>query len=184
MLTSYLIQPASAMRKHAGLLPECGGVYAMLLDKPEALEPALRRANLQLEPLRFGRRAILYIGATQDSLRTRVRRHLADETYVSTFRMSLGAVLAEELGLKARTIPGKRRFSFEPDSELRLSAWIQAHVSVAARLSVAAMDEEKSLIAAEDPLLNIAGRRGDGVNVIVNLRHRMRGLPIDPKGLH
>lgn len=184
MISSYLIQPARAMREHARLLPETGGIYAMLLDNPEALEPALRAANLELDPLRLGRRAVLYLGATEDSLRSRVKCHLSDDTCISTFRMSLGAILAEELGLVVRQNDEVPYFGFERESELRLSRWIQANVSVAARSSTYAMMEEKALIATQEPLLNIQGRRGrPGTDALLMLRRRVRGLPIDPKGL-
>ncbi len=185
MLKSYLIQPARAMRDHARLLPETAGVYAMLLDNPEALEPALRRAHLELDPLRLGRRAVLYLGATEDSLRNRVKCHLSDDTCISTFRMSLGAILAEQLGLRVRKNDEVPYFGFERASELRLSRWIQANVSVAARPSPYAMLEEKSLIATQNPLLNIHGRRGrPGTDAVVMLRRRVRGLPIQTKGLN
>lgn len=185
MLSSYLIQPAGAMRRLKRELPDVGGVYALLLDDPQALAPALERAHLTLDPLRLGKRAILYLGATDDSLRRRLKCHLSDDTCRSTFRMSLGALLAEELALVARTIPGQRYFGFEPDSELRLSRWIDANMSVAVRPSAHALIEEKSLIALRDPLLNIAGRRGNpDTEAVLLLRRRMRGLPFDRKGLH
>ena len=185
MHTTYLIQPASAMREHARLLPERAGIYALLLDNPEALEPALERAHLKLDPLRLGKRAILYLGATEDSLRGRVMCHLSNDTCTSTFRMSLGAVLAEELGLVVRPVPGERYFGFEPESERRLSTWIQANVSVAARPSRHAMVMEKSLIADHAPVLNIKGRTDrQGAEVLLLMRQRMRGLPIDPRSLN
>lgn len=102
MLSSYLIQPSGAIRQFIHQIPEEGGVYAMLLDHPEALQPALDRARLRLDPLRLGKRAILYLGATDDSLRCRLKCHLSNDTARSTFRQSLGAVLAEELKLEAR----------------------------------------------------------------------------------
>lgn len=185
MTSTYLIQPARAMRDHARMLPETGGVYAMLLDNPEALEPALRRASLKLDPLRLGKRAILYLGATEDSLRGRVKCHLSDDTCISTFRMSLGAVLAEELGLVAKPVPGERYFGFERESEIKLSAWIQANVSVAARMSRHAMKVEKALIASRRPALNIKFRNDrQGAEVLMLMRERMRGMPIDRASLN
>jgi hypothetical protein len=185
MLSSYLIQPAGAMRRHLRMLPDEGGVYALLLDNPKALEPALDRAGLKLDPLRLGQKAILYLGATNDSLRRRLKCHLSDDTCRSTFRMSLGAVLAEELGLTARAIPGQRYFGFEAESELKLTEWIGANVSVAVRASPHALVEERTLIALREPLLNIAGRRpSSSTETVMLLRQRMRGLPIDRRVLH
>ncbi|WP_262422301.1 GIY-YIG nuclease family protein [Brevundimonas denitrificans] len=184
MLSSYLIQPAGAIRGHINFVPEAGGIYVLLLDHPKALDPALHRAGLKLDPLRLGGRAILYLGATDDSLRRRLKCHLSDDSARSTFRMSLGAVLAEQLQLSARP-SGVRGFRFEPEGEARLSRWIEDHVSVAIRESGHALVEEKSLIAMQEPLLNISGRRHKtSAETMLLLRRRMRGLPFDRKVLH
>lgn len=185
MLSSYTIQPAGVMRRHISLVPEVSGVYAFLLDDPDALAPALGRAGLTLDPLRLGRRAVLYLGASEDSLRRRVKSHLSDDTGRSTFRMSLGAVLAEQLDLLVVPNPAVSYFCFEPDGERRLSAWIAANISVAVRASADAMVEEKSLIAGEKPLLNITGRRRQpSAETLMVMRREMRGLPINPKTLN
>lgn len=184
MMSTYMIQPAGAMRAHARMVPEAAGVYAMLLDHPEALAGALRRAHLQLDALRLGKRDILYLGATEDSLRRRLKCHLSDDTCRSNFRMSLGALLAEELQLIAVARPGLRYFGFDPDSERRLSAWIEAHVSVAVRVSPHAMVEEKTLIGLKDPVLNISHRHlKPSASAVMMLRRQMRGLPLDSKGI-
>ena len=185
MLSYYTVQPASVMRQHVQIIPDGPGVYALLLDDPEALEPALRRAGLRLDPLRLGERAVLYLGASEDSLRRRLKCHLSDDTFRSNFRMTLGAVLAEELGLEVRRPQAGRRFSFEPTSEAILSAWIGRNISVAIRESGHALVEEKTLIALNDPLLNIAGRRHQpSVETVVLLRRKLQGLPLDRRGFH
>lgn len=185
MLSSYTVQPAGVMRRHIAMIPDTGGVYAFLLDDPAALAPALDRAHLQLDSLRLGRRAILYLGASAGSLRSRLKAHLSNDTGRSTFRMSLGAVLAEELDLRVVPNPHVPYFWFEPEGELRLTAWIGAHVSVALRTSAQAMAEEKSMIAGENPLLNITGRRRHPTaETVMLLRRQMRGLPFHPKALN
>lgn len=185
MTRSYMVQPAEAMRQVPSLMPDEGGIYAMLLDHPTALEPSLKRAGLRLDPVFLGRRAVLYIGATDDSLRRRLKHHLSDDTCRSTFRMSLGAVLADDLGLVARPIPGQRYFGFERDSERLLSKWIGDHVSVALRPQSRARETEAGLIMQTQPPLNIAGRRDDAATgVMMMLRRRCRGLSFDPRTLH
>lgn len=185
MLSAYMIQPAGVMRRHIDRIPDTGGVYAFLLDDPDALNPALDRARLKLDSLRLGRRAILYLGASGGSLRRRVKAHLSNDTGRSTFRMSLGAVLAEQLDLRVVPNPDVSYFWFEPEGELRLSAWIAANMSVAVRASAQAMVEEKSLIAGERPLLNISGRRRHpSAETLMVMRRKMRGLPLDPKTLN
>lgn len=184
-LSSYMIQPVSAMRRNPMMIPDVPGLYAMLLDHPEALEPALEQAGLKLEPVRLGRRAVLYIGASEDSLRRRIKCHLSDDTCRSTFRMSLGAVLAEQLGLEARPIPRQSYFGFEPASEQTLSRWIGDHVSVAIRPAIGARAKESQLIRAEQPPLNIAARQGSaGAEEIMMLRRRCQGLSFKPGSLN
>lgn len=184
-LSTYLIQPASAMRRNPLMIPDAPGLYALLLDHPDALEPALERAGLKLDPVRLGRRAVLYIGASDDSLRRRVKCHLSDDTCRSTFRMSLGAVLAEQLQLVARPVPRQSYFGFEPQSELALSRWIGDHVSVAVRPANGARAQEPDLIRAEQPPLNIAARnRSAGAEVMLMLRRRCQGLSFQPRSLN
>ena len=185
MIRAYMIQPVSAMRRHLQIVPETSGVYAFLLDEPHTLQPALDRAHLSMDSLRLGQRDILYLGATEDSLRRRLKAHLSDDTCRSTFRMSLGALLAEELDLKVLPRRGVRYFGFEPESEARLSHWIERHLSVAVRASAQAMQEERSLIAKRDPVLNISGRHHQhGACGGLVMRRTLRGLPFDVRGLH
>ena len=184
-LSSYMIQPVSAMRQHPELIPETPGLYALILDHPEALEPALERARLRLEHVRLGRRRVLYIGTTDDSLRRRVKCHLSNDTGRSTFRMSLGALLAEELGLLARPIPGESYFCFQPPSEAVLSAWIGAHVSVAVKPAREARAKELALIHTQQPPLNISGRDSSfETGVMLMLHRRCQGLAFDPGSLN
>lgn len=182
---AYQIQPVSAMRQHPELLPDVPGLYALILDHPDALAQALERARLALEPVKLGRRPVLYLGATDDSLRRRLKCHLSDDTGRSTFRMSLGAVLAEQLGLIARPSSGERYFMFEPESEMTLSRWISEHVSVAVKPRLHARRVESRLIFHADPLLNIASRRpSDQVAGLTRMRRQCLGLPFAAETLN
>ncbi|WP_292035595.1 MULTISPECIES: GIY-YIG nuclease family protein [unclassified Brevundimonas] len=184
-MQTYTIQPVSAMRAHPEMIPDVGGLYALILDHPEELDPSLDRAGLKLEEVFLSGRHVLYIGATGHSLRRRLKHHLADDTCMSTFRMSLGAVLMEALGLEVRARPGQRYFGFEPHSEALLSAWIAEHVSVAVRPHARARDVEQRLIARAQPPLNIAGRgANEGAAEMARLRRRCRGLPLQPGTLN
>lgn len=184
-MQSYMIHPVSAMRAHPGLIPDVGGLYALILDHPEELEPSLERARLKLEEVFLGGRHVLYIGATAHSLRRRLKHHLADDTCMSTFRMSLAAVVMDTLALKVRIVPGQRYFGLIPDSEQLLSAWIAEHVSVAVRPHARARDVEHRLISRAQPPLNIAGRGAtEGAAEMARLRRRCRGLPLQPGTLN
>lgn len=179
-MQSYLIQPVSAMRAHPEMIPDTGGLYALILDHPEELDPSLERASLKLEEVFLGGRHVLYIGATGHNLRRRLKHHLADDTCMSTFRMSLGAILMEALALQVRVVPGQRYFGFDEPSETSLSRWIANHVSVAVRPHARARDVEQRLISRAQPPLNIAGRgSSEGAVEMARLRRRCRGLPLD-----
>lgn len=181
----YLIQPASAIKKYPSLIPEESGVYAFVLDDPTALDAALERSGLVLDSLCLGSRPIIYLGSSNDSIRRRVGCHLSDDTRRSTLRMSLGALMAEELQLEARAIPGRPYFCFEPASEAVLSAWINRFVSVAVRPTASATIEERRMIVDRDPLLNINGRRqSPSAWTLLMLRRRCQGLLPDLGQMH
>jgi len=185
MLSGYTIQPVTAMRNHPELAPDTAGLYALLLDHPDAIRPSLEAASLRLDGLRLGKRPVLYIGATSDSLRRRLKTHTSHDTCRSTFRMSLGAVLAEQLHLVAQPVVGQPYFGFNSFSEAKLSAWIDGHVSIAFRADPASMVLERDLIASGDPLLNIAGRhKRPGASQILELRKQCKGLRLDRGILH
>lgn len=184
-MQSYMIQPVGAMRTYPQMIPDVGGLYALILDHPEELDPALDRAGLKLESVFLSGRHVLYIGATADSLRRRLKHHLSDDTCMSTFRMSLAAVMMETLSLEVRTVSGQKYFGLQPASEQILSDWIAQHVSVAFRVHARARDLEQRLIARSQPPLNIAGRGAtEGARRMTNLRRRCRGLLIDPGSLN
>lgn len=184
-VSHYMIQPAGAMRRFPGMIPDQPGLYALVLDQPEALNRALARHHLRLEHVHLGRRPVLYIGATDDSMRRRLKHHLSDDTCRSTFRMSLGAVLMEELNLRPRNIPGERYFGFDAESEAALSDWVFNHVSVAFRSHPQARDIEARLIARAQPPLNIAARgRTGGAVRMADLRRRLRGLVFNAADLN
>jgi hypothetical protein len=171
---SYMIHPARAILQDSSLLPVGKGLYGFLLDEPRALEQTLQRWQLRLDGLRLGGRPIIYLGASADSLRRRVPWHLKDDTQASTFRASLGALLAEELKLVLRP-SGPPLFAFTPESEARLTAWIVEHMSVVLREARRPIASEARLIRKAQPLLNISGRRGsESAWMLLLLRRKCR----------
>jgi hypothetical protein len=126
------------------------GVYALFLIEPNALP--------SVTP---GPGGVLYVGMTESSLE--VRNHFAHEhSGFSTLRRSLGALLKQQLRLTAiprSAGPSKsniRSFRFPDDGELRLTRWIEDHLSY----GFAAVDDdvravERALISALKPPLNL-----------------------------
>jgi hypothetical protein len=182
-LSSYMIQSFQAIQSHPMAIPDEPGIYAMVLDRPEALEPALSRAGLQLDGIRLGSRPLLYLGATDDSLRRRLKCHMSNDTCRSTFRMSVGALLLEDLRLVVSPLARRNYFGFEPDSEARLSKWIARNISVALRLQHRAREAETKLIRRMQPPLNIAAR-GDvpGAGAMLALRRQCQKMSARVEG--
>ena len=95
-------------------------------------------------------------GSSAASLSSRIRRnHLGGNIYGSTFRFTLAAVLARELGLQPAG--GK---ALATDGEERLSRWMRDHLTVAiaplperARLGML----EDQVLSRLDPPLNLEG---------------------------
>jgi hypothetical protein len=99
--------------------------------------------------------------------------HLGDDSARSTFRMSLGALLQEDLELTTRSVGRGGAFGFDAEGERRLTAWMCEHLTIAVRAARHPVIEEHRLIAATDPLLNINGRRrSDSAWTLLTLRRR------------
>lgn len=158
-MKNYAIHSADAICKDIAAVPECAGLYAFMLKDPAVLAPALDRAGLVMDVMGLGQAPLLYVGASGDSLRRRLACHLRDDTQGSTFRQSLGALLAEELSLTIRPVPSRHVFGFIPADEARLTRWMRDHLQVALRPAMRPAALERRAIADQDPLLNITGRR-------------------------
>jgi hypothetical protein len=61
--------------------------------------------------------------ASQQSLRHRIRYHYTGNAAGSTLRLTLGCLLAEQLGIQLRRVGSGRRLTFAA-GEARLSAWM------------------------------------------------------------
>ncbi len=104
---------------------------------------------------------VIYVGMTEDSLDTR-NHFLAKSSGFHSPRRSLGAILKEELGLRA--IPRSagpsdtnwKNYAFEGDGESRLTAWMERHLDYAVfELADNIREQEKATIRLLEPPLNI-----------------------------
>lgn len=100
---------------------------------------------------------LLYVGATADQLRLRIKQHIGNDTRVSTLRMSLGLLLRDSLELVVGAQIGKRYFWFR--DEAALTAWIRQYTHIAFLTSGSPFDIERDLLRSHAGLLNVAGRR-------------------------
>lgn len=131
-------------------VPERPGVYVMFWSCPRYTD----EDTVEAGPFRFDL-IPLYTGATADSLRLRIKRHIFGDTRVSTLRASLGLILRAQLGLRAIPIPKKRYFYFEP--EQRLTNWIVSNTAVGYCEADNPFTVEKAMLINQAGLLNIQG---------------------------
>lgn len=180
MHKTYVIHSADAIHSDITLIPEVGGLYAFSLKDPSVLAEPLARAGLTMDVMGLGQRPLIYIGASGDSLRRRVRSHLRDDTQTSSFRMSLGALLSSDLALKVKPIRHKRVFGFVPQDEARLTAWMIENLDVGILPASRPMALERRAITLSDPVLNIQGRRvHDAAWQVLLLRRRCLDQTMD-----
>lgn len=115
-------------------VPAAPGVYAWYFDAPPTGVPVAGCHAAEAGVL-------LYVGISpkapsrngaalsRQSLRTRVRYHYRGNAAGSTLRLTLGSLLAEELGLQLRRVGSGQRLTFA-DGEAVLSEWMSRHARV------------------------------------------------------
>ena len=155
-------------------LPPRPGLYKVILATDGAF------AGTALAGLGVG--SPLYVGRAEESLYGRdVRPHLAsNRTGSSILRRSLGAVLHDVLRLKARPRQDRwvANYRFDPEGEARLTAWMQANLSVSwleCASAAEAKHREPGLIFETAPVLNLQHHpRGPWEAAVPGLRDRCR----------
>ena len=133
--------------------PSTAGVYAIFLLDPSALKP--------FAP---GRDGLIYVGTSSNLAQREFENHFNSEsTGFSTLRRSLGAILRQQLSLRAlprspgRSESNVRCYRFTPDGDIRLTEWMRANLQVGVAAALDSDDLEVMLIARLQPLLNLKG---------------------------
>ena len=128
------------------------GIYAILLASADAL-PSVAA----------GRCGLLYVGMTDATLEARSHFEHKHSGF-STFRRSLGALLKDDLNLRAIPRgPGSsdtnfRNYRFPEVGETALTDWMNAHLLITQMGVSAGLDRfEKDLIKLLEPPLNLTG---------------------------
>jgi hypothetical protein len=93
---------------------------------------------------------------SRQQLRSRLRQHYAGNAAGSTLRLTLGCLLAGELGLQLGGVGSGRRLTFA-DGEGVLSAWIATHAVVCWMTHPRPWELEQALVARLDLPLNLHG---------------------------
>ena len=145
------------------------GLYAWFVDVEGATHLSEGALTVILPGLVYAGQA--GAGASTATVGSRIKgNHLGGTITGSTFRMTLAALLARRLRLRddgGRALVG--------DGETRLTAWMQAHLSVAVvpepdRTAVRLM--EHTMLERIDPPLNLQGRPPSALRSAISARRR------------
>ena len=135
------------------------GVYAIgVATRVRFLQGAGYYAFDKRTPIEVGGFELVYVGATGGRLCDRVRAHLTGSSRGSSWRQSLGALLATELNLDPETFGRGPNFGFG-QSESRLTDWLLENTAVLATPHPEPFRVEAELLATEVFPLNLSGRR-------------------------
>jgi hypothetical protein len=96
------------------------------------------------------------VGGSRQNLRRRLRQHYALNAYGSTLRLSLGCLLAEQLGIQLRRVGSGKRMTFA-DGEASLSHWMADNAFVCWVAHERPWELEHVLVEALDLPLNLQG---------------------------
>jgi hypothetical protein len=156
-ITAALQAEKALLRQALRRVPDAPGMYALYGTAESVRQLGVPSPDPGL-PLFVGK-------AERGSLRTELRDHVTTgRTLSSTVRRSLAALLHERLGLRIAPYAGDslggRVFALVPDSEQRLTDWMDAHLRIATwakpqGTSLAGVDRE--VVAAFRPPLVLRG---------------------------
>jgi hypothetical protein len=177
-LNSLHLLPAASIVAAPHQVPPDMGTYFIFFDSGQLLLE--RSGYLEFDddfPISIDGFDLLYVGATMSQLRKRVLDHLTGNSRASSLRMTVGAVLALELGLEPIG-DGSRTYFHFGDGEQRLTDWLVAHTRVAFVLTDDPFGDEKRAIAAAPVPFNISERKRHPYSkYLMSLRSYFAGRP-------
>lgn len=162
MMTDWISKPAKLWRvdelfQRPDEPPAKPGLYAWYFD--ELPQNVTKNSGLIVDGIHLG-----YIGIAParkpspgrrgSNLRKRLRMHCAGNASGSTLRLTLGCLLARELGIELQRVGSSARLTFG-EGERALSQWIQQHARVAWQEAECPWDQEADLIHRFAPPLNL-----------------------------
>jgi hypothetical protein len=170
------------------LPPRAAGIYAWFFDARLIHVPVAGC-------IQRGAFTLLYIGiapkqpstsgaVSRATLRSRLRQHCVGTAEGSTLRLTLGCLLADELGLRLAAIGRSGRLTFGADGEARLSAWMAAHARVSFVITPEPWEIEHQLLSATSLPLNLRDNehhpfRATLMEIRGNARQRARAEWLD-----
>jgi hypothetical protein len=191
MTTSILLDPPKVWSRSealvSGCVPRAAGVYAWYFKTLPPLVPdsgCWVRQGLTLlyvgiapkEPPQNGRKP------SSQTLARRIRYHLRGNAYGSTLRLTLGCLLAEQLGIELRRVGSGERVTFA-EGESVLSEWMADNAFVCWVETPLPWELEAQLISATCLPLNLAQNRRHPFHATLSAlrrehRQRARTLPV------
>ena len=145
-------------------VPRGPGIYAWYFDRAP---PGVDTTGCHT----VGERTLLYVGISpkapptngrrpsSQNLRKRLRTHYGGNAEGSTLRLTLGCLLAEELGIVLRRVGSGKRYTFTTPGECRLDDWMSRHAFVTWIEADRPWELEREILASGLALpLNIHGR--------------------------
>lgn len=175
MLAEFQMYPARLLASSWAEVVEGPGCYIMvLLDHENEVNAALLSHASEV-PV-FAMWPLLYVGATGDNLRARLKNHLGLETRASSLRQSAGLLLQDSLGLHVHPIAGERYFCFS--DETILTEWLLENTLVGICPHDDPFSLEDQFLAAQPGLFNISGCAPTPIT------HRLRSLRDRASGRH
>ena len=172
-------------------VPATAGVYAWYFTAPP---PGVPVQGCH----RVDGAVLLYVGISpkkppagggrpsRQTLRTRLRQHYRGSAYSSTLRTTLGALLADELGIGLRRVGGTGDHLTFSDGEAVLSEWMVEHARVCWVEDPQPWLAETQLIEGVDLPLNLAQNARGGFHAQLSAararqRELARSLPVLPR---
>jgi hypothetical protein len=154
-------------RSRPAQAPPAPGIYAVLIGDP-----------CRLPGIKVEASGILFIGMSKSSLRARVR-FTHHQIAASTLRRSLGAILKEQLGLRAiqpePTALPVNRHHYQFAEETRLGEWMNACLTYGfITIERDIRTVERSLILHLRPPLNLLGWKNPQAEKVESLRNICR----------
>ncbi len=187
LLTPSRLYSRTEVLERPGPVPASPGVYAWYFADSPLNVPTDTCHVTELGTL-------LYVGISpkappanggapsQQNLRNRVKYHFNGNAAGSTFRLTLGSLLAEQLGIELRRVGSGGRLTFG-SGESALSEWMEQHARVCWTVHPRPWILESDLIQRISLPLNLDQNRHSGFHAELSAaraqqRARARQLPI------
>lgn len=167
---------ADEVRTDPRAVPAASGVYGWWFDEvPPGVPTAacVQRDEWTLMYVGISPKAPPRNGAppSRQTLRSRIRYHFRGNAAGSTLRLTLGVLLAEELGIELRRVGSGARRTFA-SGERTLSEWMAAHGRVTVFEHPTPWTVEEELIATLDLPLNLDQNRHHTFHSVLSERRR------------